>query len=277
TALRDQGYPIESKKHYGYRLDPDEDILTEETLGAALGGSGIKGIFLDETVSTNIDAKRMAGEGLQTPFVVASSRQTGGRGRLGRTFESPRGGIYFSLVLKGDEIASPSLLTISAAWAISETMEKLTGIKTSIKWVNDVYIQDKKAVGILTEGIVNMEEGGLSSVVVGCGINLKTRPEEFSPEIRPIVTSFYPDGKTEVTRARVVAECCKAIVEAQKTDFLDGYRKKCFVIGKKIYVVRMGGRKEAEAMGINDQGNLMVRYADGSVEALQSGEVSIRF
>ena len=277
AALKDQGYPVASMKHRGYRLDTMEDILTQETLDAALSGSGIRGIYLDETVSTNIDAKRLVSEGMETPFVVASSRQTGGRGRLGRTFESPRGGIYFSLVLKGDEIASPSLVTISAAWAISETMERLTGTETSIKWVNDVFIRDKKAVGILTEGIVNMEEGGLSSVVVGCGVNLKTRPQEFSSEIRDLVTSFYPEGKSEVSRARVVAECSKAIVAAQHQDFLDSYRKKCFVIGKNIYVVRMNERKEAQALSINDQGNLMVKYSDGSVEALQSGEVSIRF
>ena len=196
---------------------------------------------------------------------------------MGRRFESPKGGVYFSLVLSGDKIASPSLVTISAAWAISDVMERLTEIETSIKWVNDVYIKDKKAVGILTEGIVNMEEGGLSQVVIGCGVNLKTKREDFSPELQDIVTSFYPDGESRVKRVDVVSECAKAIIKAQEIDFLEEYRKKCFVLGKDIYVIRMNEKKAAKALRIDKDGHLVVRYNDGSVESLSSGEVSIRF
>ena len=244
---------------------------------AALKDSGITGYYLDETTSTNIDAKRLSSEGVKPPFLVCTSKQNGGRGRLGRRFESPRGGVYFSLVLSGDKIASPSLVTISAAWAISDVMERLTGVETSIKWVNDVYIKDKKAVGILTEGIVNMEEGGLSQVVIGCGVNLKSKREDFSPELQDIVTSFYPSGESSVNRVDVVAECAKAIIKAQEIDFLEEYRKKCFVIGKDIYVVRMNEKKPAKALKIDKDGHLVVRYNDGSVESLSSGEVSIRF
>lgn len=276
SSLLDQGHMIEAVKHKGYRLDGKNDVLSEESLALYLEGSGIKGYYLPETVSTNMDAKRLAGEGVKPPFLVCTSKQTGGRGRLGRSFESPRGGVYFSLVISGDKIASPSLLTISAAWAISQVMENLTGIDTSIKWVNDVYVQGKKAVGILTEGIVNMEEGGISEAVVGCGINLKTKSEDFSPAIRDIVTSFYPSGESKVPRAKVISECAKAIIKAQEIDFLEEYRKKCFVVGKDIYVLRMNEKKSAKALRIDDQGHLVVKYSDGSIEALSSGEVSIR-
>ena len=143
SSLLDQGHMIEAVKHKGYRLDGKGDVFTDETLQLALEGSGIKGFYIPETVSTNMDAKRLAGEGVKPPFLVCTAKQTGGRGRLGRRFESPRGGVYFSLVLDGDKISSPSLVTISAAWAISDVMERLTGIETSIKWVNDVYIRNK--------------------------------------------------------------------------------------------------------------------------------------
>lgn len=275
SSLRDKGYIIESMKHRGYRLDTRSDVYSEEAISSILGGSPIRVVFLDETVSTNMDAKRLVAEGMEPPFLVAAASQKGGRGRLGRSFESPRGGVYFSLVLKGDKISSPSLLTISAAWAVSSVMERLTGIETGIKWVNDVYIGEKKAVGILSEGIVNMEEGGLSAVVVGCGINLKTKIEEFPEELRGKVTSFYPEGKGNVSRALVTAECAKAIVEAQEKPFIDEYRKKCFVIGRRISVVRMGKEKEALATGLTDQGHLIVKYSDGSTEVLSTGEVSI--
>lgn len=277
SSLLEQGHNIEAVKHKGYRLDSKNDVFSEESLQAALKDSGITGYYLDETTSTNIDAKRLSSEGVKPPFLVCTSKQNGGRGRLGRRFESPRGGVYFSLVLSGDKIASPSLVTISAAWAISDVMERLTGVETSIKWVNDVYIKDKKAVGILTEGIVNMEEGGLSQVVIGCGVNLKSKREDFSPELQDIVTSFYPSGESSVNRVDVVAQCAKAIIKAQEIDFLEEYRKKCFVIGKDIYVVRMNEKKPAKALKIDKDGHLVVRYNDGSVESLSSGEVSIRF
>ena len=277
SSLLEQGHSIEAVKHKGYRLYSKNDVFSEESLRAALKDSGITGYYLDETTSTNIDAKRLSSEGVKPPFLVCTSKQNGGRGRLGRRFESPRGGVYFSLVLSGDKIASPSLVTISAAWAISDVMERLTGVETSIKWVNDVYIKDKKAVGILTEGIVNMEEGGLSQVVIGCGVNLKSKREDFSPELQDIVTSFYPSGESSVNRVDVVAQCAKAIIKAQEIDFLEEYRKKCFVIGKDIYVVRMNEKKPAKALKIDKDGHLVVRYNDGSVESLSSGEVSIRF
>lgn len=276
-SLRNKGYEIESRKHYGYRLlSSSLDILDKETLLSAFGSSGIEVYYLDTTVSTNKDAKIIAQEGAVTPYVVVASSQSGGRGRLGRRFESPLGGVYFSLVLDGKDIRDSDLITIASAEAVGEVMERLTGISTSIKWVNDIYINGKKAVGILSEGIVNMEEKRLDRVVIGCGINLKTKLEDFPIELRDIVTSFYPDGEASLKRAQVIAECAKRIVEIQKEDFLENYKKKCFVIGKRVYVERKGERREADAVDLDEKGHLIVRYDDGTVDALSSGEISIR-
>ncbi len=276
-SLKESGYEIESRKHYGYALKGGrEDILNKETLEIAFRDSGITVYFLDTTASTNKDAKLLLSKGGRTPYLVTCSSQTEGRGRLGRSFSSPCGGVYFSLVLDGKDIASPDLVTVSAAVAIAETMEALTGVETSIKWVNDIYIRGKKAVGILTEGIIDMEEGRLDKVVIGCGINLKTPEAQFTPEVRAIATSFYPDGKSQITRAEVIAETAKRIVSIQKEDFLSLYRKKCFVIGKDVYVVKGDERTPAYAYGIDDSGHLLVRYPDGKEDALSSGEISIR-
>ena len=276
-SLRDNGYEIESRKHYGYSLKTRrEDILNKETLEIAFRNSGLAVYFLDTTASTNKDAKLLLSKGGKTPYLVTCSSQTAGRGRLGRSFSSPPGGVYFSLVLDGKDIASPDLVTVSAAVAIAETMEKLTGIGTSIKWVNDIYIRGKKAVGILTEGIFNMEEAQLDKVVIGCGINLKTLEREFPLEVREIATSFYPDGKSPLTRSDVIAATAKRIVSIQKEDFISLYRKKCFVIGKDVYVVKGGERTPAYAYSIDDSAHLLVRYPDGREEALSSGEISIR-
>lgn len=275
-SLRKSGYEIESKKHYGYRLVNNNDILDKEALVSSFGNDDIKVYYLDETVSTNRDAKIIASDGAKPPYVVTASFQSGGRGRLGRKFESPRGGVYFSLVLDGTKIKNPDLITIFSATAISEVLEKLTGIETSIKWVNDIYIRGKKAVGILTEGIFNMEQKTLDKVVIGCGINLKTKREEFSPEVLDIATSFYPDGNCPIKRADVIALCCKRIVEIQNEDFLSVYKKKCFVLNKRVKVIKMGETKEAYAYDLDSSGHLMVRYDNGEEESLSSGEISIR-
>ncbi len=276
-SLIKKGYEIEGKKHYGYRLvSTDVDILNRETLLSAFSSSGIGVYYLDSTESTNRDAKAIATEGVELPYVVASSVQTGGRGRLGRSFESPSGGVYFSLVMDGKSLKSPDLITIASAVAVSEVMERLTGIETSIKWVNDIYIRGKKAVGILTEGIINMEENRLDKVVIGCGINLKTKESDLSGSVRDIATSFYPDGRSSVSRATVIAECAKRIVEIQKEDFLPRYKAKCFVLSRKIYVVKGETRTPAAAVDLDSSGHLIVEYEDGRRDALSSGEISIR-
>lgn len=276
SNLRKRGIMVESKKHYGYKLTEKSDVLDKEALNLAFKDSGIDVYYLDQTVSTNKDAKTLASEGAKMPYVVTSSMQTGGRGRLGRTFESPSGGVYFSLVLDGREIASSDLLTISVALAISEVMEELTETETSIKWVNDIYIRGKKAVGILTEGIINMEQKTLEKVVIGCGINLKTRSEDFSPSLRTIATSFYPSGNSPIRRATVIAECCKRIVQIQKKDFLPLYKKKCFVLNHEISVIKNGVSTPAFAYDVDGFGHLLVRYPDGKLDALSSGEITIR-
>lgn len=276
-SLVSEGYEIEGRKHYGYRLlSSDSDVLNKETLERAFAGSGIDVYYLDTTGSTNKDAKTIASEGAALPYVVTCSMQTGGRGRLGRTFESPSGGVYFSLVMDGRRIKTPDLVTVASAVAVSEVMERLTGEKTSIKWVNDIYIRGKKAVGILTEGIINMEENRLDKVVIGCGINLKTRESDLSDEVKAVATSFYPDGKSSVSRALVIAECSKRIYEIMDEDFLPLYREKCFVLGKRIYVVKGDVRTPATALGIDDMGHLVVEYDDLRRESLSSGEISIR-
>ncbi len=276
-SLIEEGCFIESRKHYGYRVvDNTGDVLNKDVLLSAFEGSGIDVYYIDTTGSTNRDAKALASSASLLPYCVTCSNQTEGRGRLGRSFDSPEGGVYFSLVMDGSKISNPDLITIASAVAVSEVMERLSGIETTIKWVNDIYIHGKKAVGILTEGIINMEEKRLDKVVIGCGINLKTRPSALSDEVKNIATSFFPDGRSTVTRARVIAECAKRIIEIQSEDFLTSYKRRCFTLEKNIFVVRGDKRIPAYAYDIDGSGHLLVRYENGEEDVLSSGEVSIR-
>ena len=167
--LIEEGYSIEVTRSSGYRL-MRKDVLSSAVLSHDFH---IPVYFREECVSTMLEAKELLSRGVATPFAVVAAKQEGGRGRLGRSFFSPEGGVYMSLVISGSSVSAPDMITTAASLGTARAIEALTGIECSIKWVNDIYIRGRKAVGILTEGIVNMEEGGLDKAIIGIGVNLK--------------------------------------------------------------------------------------------------------
>lgn len=276
ASLQLEGYLIVSSKRLGYMLKDLNDVLSKATLEKDLANSSIGVYCFQEIDSTNKKAKELLLNGVEPPFVVVAAKQTQGRGRIGRSFSSPEGGMYFSIALSGKDITTPDLITTSASLAVSRAMERLSGIKTDIKWVNDLYINGKKAVGILTEGLVNIEEGGLSEVVIGIGVNLAVGADQFPEELRDIATSFYPDCDAPFSRSKAIADCVNEVIRIQGEDFLCEYREKCFILGKELFVLRGGTKREATALSVDDLGHLVVRYSDDSIEALSSGEVSLK-
>lgn len=277
NSLQEEGYSIDASKRLGYKLNPGFDVLSKLSIEKELSKTGVQVFCFKDIESTNRKAKELSVQGVEPPFVVVAVSQSAGRGRLGRTFVSPEGGMYFSLVLSGKDIVNPDLITTSASLAVSRAMERLTGIKTDIKWVNDLYLNGKKVTGILTEGIVNMEEGGLEQVVIGVGVNLKTKEESFPDELRNIVTSYYPNGVCQVSRAEAIAACVKEILSIQDEDFIQEYRDKCFVIGRKLTVIKGDMSRDALALGIDDFGHLVVQYDDDTITTISSGEVTLKF
>ena len=123
--------------------------------------------------STNDEAKRLIKSGTTPPFLVAANEQTHGRGRQGKSFYSPADtGIYMSLVLSFSDGESISKITVIASVAVCKAIEKLTGLKPEIKWVNDVYLNGKKICGILCESVIGGTD--LTPVIIGVGLNLST-------------------------------------------------------------------------------------------------------
>lgn len=255
-SLIADGYEIESSKRIGYRMKC-LDVLSEETIRGNLD-ENIGIYFYKETDSTNNRAKELAIKGERTPFVVVAERQSGGKGRLGRSFSSPKGGLYFSICLSGKDVPDVDLITTSASLAVAKTIESVTERDVGIKWVNDLYLDGKKFTGILTEGIVNLEEGGLDKAVIGIGINYSVPLSSYPEELLSIVTSLYPDGKAPATRAEVIARCVEAVIDIQNKEYLDEYRKRCFILGKNLFVLRAGDKREAFAKAIDDKGHLVV-------------------
>lgn len=281
--LQNDGYFIEAIPNRGYCLKASNDILTAESIGPYLTGKA-KGFQLDvrRTVnSTNTIAKEMAALGAKEGTVILATEQTEGRGRMGRTFYSPNStGLYMSLILRPKLDLNDSLLiTTSAAVAVSRAIEKLTEEAVQIKWVNDIFMNDKKVCGILTEASLNVENGGLEYAVVGIGINVTTK--DFPDDIKTIAGSIFSNKPkdqpiTSLLAAEVLNNLAASMDSLTDRNYLVEYKKRSFLIGKDIYVLRGKDAHPAIAVDIDDRARLVVEYPNNSREALSSGEVSIR-
>lgn len=282
--LREEGYEIEAVTNRGYRLTNPETMYNKRELeqGLKTKTMGQTIYFYEETDTTNNRARELALEGVPEGTLVVAEKQTAGRGRRGKVWESPLGtGIWMSLVLRPQIMpAEASVLTLLCGLATAEAIEAETGLSAGIKWPNDILINGKKAVGILTEMDCEMSE--VHFVIPGIGINVNTA--SFPPEIAEIATSLYLECGKTVSRRRLVHRVLERLEEHYETflrtgsfaAMLEDYRKHCITLGKEVHVL---GREPffAEALDITPEGELLVRRADnGKEEVVFSGEVSIR-
>ena len=274
SALKDDGYPVDVKERKGYSLAPFDLYMKDYVV--SMIDPVIKAYFYESLRgSSNNEAKAIAAGGNKDPFVVISRSQEGGKGRLGRSFSSPDGGLYFSIYLPSAMLSDGDLITTNAALAVAMAVEEVTGLSVAIKWVNDLYLGGKKFVGILTEGIVNLELGGLDGAVIGIGINANTVLSDYPAELRGAVTTLKEELGHSVDRPLLLRKCIENVIGFQKKDYLDEYRKRCFILGRDIVVNKMGRSIEARAVGIDERARLVVEYGDLSREALTSAEVSL--
>ncbi|MGE4353350.1 MAG: biotin--[acetyl-CoA-carboxylase] ligase [Oscillospiraceae bacterium] len=276
NTLKKEGHQITSSTKLGYSLSRESDVITAESIRAALPPErrDTEIIILRETSSTNNEAKRLIAEGISGYTLVVAEKQTAGKGRLGRSFYSPEGNIYMSLAFRTDaEIADAVKLTTAASVAVVRAAEALTEAKPLIKWVNDVYLDGKKICGILTEGVTDMESGRVRHIVIGIGLNCGTG--EFPEELREVAGTLPRGGVSRsLLIARIAAELMDCIEE--RTDFMEDYRSKSLVLGKKINYFKNGVATPATAIAIDDSGGLIVRHEDGAEVCLNTGEISVR-
>ena len=253
------------------------DELAKETLARYMPGTAIH--VRPVTESTNTWAKEAAAAGAPEVAVFVAERQTGGRGRRGRSFFSPSGGLYMSIVVHPSLPPDAAVrITTAAAVAVCRAAADVFGVECGIKWVNDVFHGGRKVCGILTEA--STADGRLDWAVVGIGVNVTAPADGFPPEISDIAGALTdtpaPDG-----RARLAAAIWReffALYQSLPTGaYMDEYRRRCFVIGRDVTVVLADGTKTpATAEEIDGECRLVVRYADGTRSALASGEISIK-
>lgn len=232
------------------------------------GGAPLR--CFDSVGSTNTLAKQWAREGAPHGAAVLAGQQTAGRGRLGRSFYSPEGGLYLSLIVDSGG-HQPGQLTTLAAVAVREAVARVTGQQLRIKWVNDLLLHGLKACGILTEGIVL--EGRLARAVIGIGIN--TGPMHLPEELAAIAGSLY-QGRA-VDREALAAEVIRRILEGlpQIPQHMAAYRQHCLTLHQRVGFPYEGRQREGVAAGIDHEGALLVDTDGGRIRLL-AGEVSLR-
>lgn len=280
-ALRDEGYEIDAVTRGGYTLRADGGRLTAAAIAAHLHTPGISLTALQTTDSTNTRLRVLAEDGAPEGTVVAAAGQTAGRGRSGKSFLSPAGtGIYLSILLRPALTMHDSLLiTTAAAVAVARAVERVAGCTAQIKWVNDVYVNGKKVCGILTEGALDLENGGLRYAILGIGINICPPAGGFPPELADIAGALTETGGEALRAplaAAVIDEFFKLYPHLGEKPFYDDYVSRSLLTGRQIEVLRGGTRIPATACGIDRDFRLRVIYADGSEESLAAGEVSTR-
>lgn len=236
--------------------------------------------IFDEVKSTNTLLKEEGNNKNEWCTFIASS-QTGGKGRLGRSFYSPQSsGVYFSILLKPDlEIQKAILITTAASVAVTRTLEILGSPNAQIKWVNDIFVDNKKVCGILTESVINTETKKLDFAVLGVGINLVKLEEGFPEEIKNIAGAVF-QNETENLKERFVAEFLNEFYciykELNEKSFMNEYREKCFFLGEEITVIQGDSKRKATAISVDENARLEVEYENGEREFLSSGEISIK-
>lgn len=278
--LRAEGFKIEASTKRGYKLT-GEKYLNEELIKKYLRRSEIIPQVYRSIVSTNTVAKAMAEDGCPEGTLLLADHQSGGRGRIGKQFFSPDGvGLYMSLVLRPKMSASDALrITACAAVSTAEAIEEVTGITMGIKWVNDLFMGNKKVCGILTEASFNIENGGLDYAVLGIGINVFDPKGGFG-ELSNIAGALLPyTDDTCDLRCQLAAAVADRFFDRYENlsneELLADYRKWLFILGKQIHVLRNGDMIPATAINVDERFRLEVEYADGRTDMLDSGEISI--
>ena len=237
-----------------------------------------------EVDSTNTLLKKMAREGAPAGTVVVADRQTGGRGRMGRTFLSPGGvGVYLSARIRPDcEPGELMHLTCAVAVAMCNAVTMAYGFRPKIKWTNDLVAGNKKLGGILTELGINPQTGRVDYAILGIGINCGQLESDFDESIRNMATSARMVLGRKVDRNKLIAEMVRWLSDLDhallrsRDGIMKQYRADCMTLGKPVSILRGDEVRHAVALDIDGEGGLIVRYDSGETGTVTSGEVSVR-
>lgn len=224
-----------------------------------------QGVMLEETDSTSSHLRRLIASG-SAPRFVAARRQTAGRGRQGKSFYSPEGGLYVTFLVAREEIRFPQLVTPMAALAVRGAIYRRLGVLCGIKWVNDLYLNGKKIGGILSEA-------QFGYFLVGIGLNLKAAPS-VPPELEGIYGALGTKDEDPAEWIRQLQAEWRHLLTLPRNELVEQYRRAMFLVGKEIRYTENGAEFRARCVGTDDDLHLIVE-TDGVRKTLSSGEVSV--
>lgn len=277
--LRAEGYKILSQTNKGYCLTEANDILNVSIIKEKLIDFYHTIEIIDEIDSTNDELKRRASD-LEEGFVFIADTQNKGKGRNGKNFYSPKqSGIYMSLFLKPNLSIQHSLkLTACASVAIYAAIKKNYGLNSKIKWVNDVYIEDKKIAGILCEASLEMNTASLEYMIIGIGINVHSY--NVPNELKDVAGSIEDFTNQQVDRNKLIKDILNYFydyyINIKDNTFLPIYKENSYVLLKDIIIYENQDKYQARVLDIDENANLIIQKEDKSIATLSSGEVSLR-
>lgn len=285
--LRARGYVIDSVTRQGYSLRSAPQNMDRDAIWTWLPQDHPwrdRIAVLAEADSTNTRLKVLAAGNAPEGTVLIAERQTGGRGRMGRSFVSPPGmGVYLSVLLRPECPAGELMhLTCAVGVAMCDAIQDVTGFRPGIKWTNDLVGEDRKLAGILTELSVEAESGAARYAVAGIGVNCHQRPEDFPPELRDRACSLEMLLAHPVDRNRLAAAMIlrlykmRAALLSGRNNLLSRYRQDCVTLGREVVFQWAGKEETGVARDVDPEGALIVELSGGKTVQVSSGEVSIR-
>ena len=286
NTLKEEGYTIESLPRKGYILKDSPDVLSQIEIQNGLDTKflGKKILHYDSVSSTNDLAKEYALSKEKAGLVIIGEEQVKGRGRRGRTWESPKGtGIWMSILLRPDLPPKDGpKFTLLSAVAVTKAIREVTGIEAKIKWPNDIIINNKKVCGILTE--MNAEIDFINYVIIGIGINVNGKKEDFPEEVQDRAISLSQVKGQLVSRKDLVRSILKKIEDyyfqfIQAMDFmgiLEEWKSLSCNLGKEVRATIKGKEIIGLAIDINKDGSLLLKKNDGEIVEVIYGDVRVR-
>ncbi len=281
-ALGEQGYPIEAVPSRGYRLVETPDLMCPAEIRSALATECVGGQlrFFDSIDSTNSKARELGDQGAVEGTVVIADAQSGGKGRMGRRWSSPAGvNLYASVLLRPAILPwdAPHLTFVSAV-AVARAIEEVSGLRARVKWPNDILVGKKKIAGLLNEMSAEMDK--LNYVVLGMGVNLNMRCDQFPDDLRYPATSIFLETGKAVSRLSFTRCLLRHLDELYRLYLDQGFpavarhwATLCDLVGTRVHVDQQQTQVEGVVLGLDDDGALLLELDDGSTQRVLSGDV----
>jgi len=282
--LRKEGYELEAVRKKGYKIIkmPEKISANEIRIGLETETLGQVIHHYESVESTQTIAQQLATQGAVEGTLVVAEEQVGGRGRMARVWHSPKEtGIWMSLILKPKiPIQQTPQLTLLAAVAIVQAIEEVTGLSPTIKWPNDILMNGKKIVGILTE--LQAEPDHVHSVIIGIGINVNQDLNHFPEHLQSIATSLKLEKGEPIVRAHIIQKFLTSFEKLYHQYLIHGFKpikllweSYSISLNKQITARTLSGTLTGRALGISDEGVLLLETEDGKIERIYSADIEI--